>query len=523
MKRTGILQTWLIFFSIAISIALVGCDENVNDAIFDDGNSQNDYANNNNAANNGDDSNNNNDFTNNLNNNNNANNAHGDTDTGDTPIDTGDSPIDTGDAPIDTSGDDTGDPPLPDTDTLAAGQFLITLNQNYTGAPRNMIVTTDAYGTLVGDANAPLVLPSPTRSGHDFRGWFTTSAATGGDRVLSGATGTKFTESTTIYARWTTQTKRTLNDIPAYEKEVFDWVKNVRNECEVVITGSGGSGGNLIFHQLYAGGGSINWAVRWESNNTVTLQQRRQIAGMLYDGINEWIRPLMGYEDFPFGEIPVNVVGWAVQNENLVLDRQPNENIWVNSTNDGPISGYETGFICSAPRERSRFLNYYAINYTSGGHIEYVWPEAIGGRNGRFDMYLWLTQDKEGGNGSAEGGDWGFRWGNHGTNGAAMQAAASHSNNGTIHGTMTHEIGHGYGFYDWYGGPCCGCTQRNPTVYGNQSQSMMHYTYNTGIPERPGVNQFDQWQIRYYYSWVRDKSPANRWEYDPIPWVPYGN
>ncbi|MBN1760642.1 MAG: hypothetical protein JW863_20100 [Chitinispirillaceae bacterium] len=400
----------------------------------------------------------------------------------------------------------------------ALGQFSITLNQNYTGAPGNMIVQTDAYGNLTGDKNAPLVLPSPTRSGFDFRGWFTTSAATGGERVLSGATGTKFTANTTIYARWTTQTKRTLSDCPATERAHFDWLKDVRNKCEVVITGSGTSGGNLQFHQLYAGGGSINYAVRWESDQTVTLKQRRDIAGMLYDGVNEWIRPLMGYEDFPFGEIPVSVVGWTVQKESLILDKQPNELIWVSSNHEPPNSGYTTGFMCSAPRERSRFINYNTINRTSGGPNNYKWPESIGGRNGRYDMYLWLTQNKEGGNGSAEGGDWGFRWGNQGTNGAAVSAAATHSSSGSIHGTMLHEIGHSFGFYDWYGGLCCGCTQRNPNGY-KQCATMMDCTYNTGTTQNPGVNQYDQWQIRYYYTWVKSTSPADRWNYTPVPWV----
>lgn len=404
----------------------------------------------------------------------------------------------------------------------AFGQFSITLNQNYTGAPNNMIVQTDAYGNLTGNVSAPLVLPSPTRSGFDFRGWFTTSAASGGTRVLSGALGTKFTANTVIYARWTTQTKRTLGDIPAMEKEHFDWVKNTRNKCEPVITGSGASGGNLTFQQLYAGGGSINFAVRWESDQTVTLQQRQRLAAMLYDGINEWIRPLMGFEDFPFGEIPVSVVGWAVQKESLILDKQPNEIVWVNSNNESPNSGYSTGFMCSAPRERSRFLLFNTINTTSGGPGSYTWPESIGGRNGRFDKYLWLTQNKEGGNGSAEGGDWGFRWGNQGTNGDAVKAADAHNTSGSIHGTMTHELGHGFGFYDWYGGPCCGCESRNPPSYGSSSRTMMHYTYTTGTTQNPGVNQYDQWQIRYYYNWVKSTSPANRWSYTPVAWVPEG-
>jgi hypothetical protein len=309
------------------------------------------------------------------------------------------------------------------------------------------------------------------------------------------------------------------------EREHFDWVKDVRNGCEPVIRGSGGSAGNLIFHQLYAGNGSINWAVRWESDDTVSLQQRQRLAALLYDGINEWIRPLMGYEDFPFGEIPVSVAGWAVQNADLIRDRQPNETIWVNSDHRSPNSGYTTGFMTSAPQARSRFQNYNAINNTSGGHANYRWPDSIGGLNGRYDMYLWLTKNKEGGNGSAEGGDWGFRWGNQNpSTGTAITAANSHANNGSIHGTMTHEIGHAFGFYDWYGSATGNCAaggiSRNPPGYGSNSRTMMHYTYTTGTTQNPGLNQYDQWQIRYYYNWVRDTSPANRWQFTPVAWVP---
>jgi uncharacterized repeat protein (TIGR02543 family) len=406
--------------------------------------------------------------------------------------------------------------------TLSAAVYTITLNQNFTGAPGNMVVQTDDYGCLTGAMNAPLVLPSPTRDGYDFRGWFTEPAATGGTRVLSGANGTNFTANTTIYARWTTKTTRNKNQIPALEKEHFDWVKNTRNVCESVMKNSGGSAGNLTFHQIFAGNGSISWAVRWESNDTISLQERRRIAGMLYDGINEWLRPLMGYEDWPFGEIPVTVVGWAVQDAALIRDRQPNETIWVNSIHEGPVSGKITGYITSASRARSRFLNYSTINNTSGGAHLYRWADSIGGLNGRFDKYLWLTKDKEGGNGSAEGGDWGFRWGQQGpgNNGSGTAAANSHATRGLIHGTMVHEIGHSFGMYDWYGQPteACASAGRNPPGYGNSSRTMMHYTYESFV-SGDQLNQYDQWQIRYYYDWTKEISPAGRWNYTPVPWV----
>jgi uncharacterized repeat protein (TIGR02543 family) len=406
---------------------------------------------------------------------------------------------------------------------LYAQTFTITLDQNHTGAPGNMVVQTDNYGCLTGAMNATLVLPSPTRDGYDFRGWFTSPEETGGTRVLSGANGTNFTENATVYARWTTKIIRNKNQIPELEKEHFDWVKNTRNVCEPVMRNSGSSAGNLTFHQIFAGNGSISWAVRWESDDVVTLQERRRIAAMLYDGINEWLRPLMGYEDWPFGEIPVTVVGWAVQSADLIQDRQPNETIWVNSTKEAPHSGYETGFMTSASRERSRFINFNAINNTSGGAHLYRWPDSIGGLNGRFDKYLWLTKNKEGNNGSAEGGDWGFRWGQQGTgnNGAATAAANAHATRGLIHGTMVHEIGHSFGFYDWYGQPieACASAGRNPPGYGSNSRTMMHYTYETNVSGNPTLNQYDQWQIRYYYDWTKEISPASRWNYTPVEWA----
>ncbi|MDR2732847.1 MAG: InlB B-repeat-containing protein [Fibromonadaceae bacterium] len=424
---------------------------------------------------------------------------------------------------------------------LSAAQFTITLNQNYTNSPGNMVVQTDDYGCLTGAMNAPLVLPSPTRAGYDFRGWFTSQAATGGTRVLSGANGTFFTANTTIYARWTAKTTRTISDMPAMEKEHFDWVKDVRNVCEPVMQSSSlNAAGNLTFHEIFAGNGSMTWAVRWESDDTVSVQERRRIAAMLYEGINEWLRPLMGYEDWPFGEIPVTVVGWAVQDANLIRDRRPNETIWVNSDHREPKSGYTTGDIASASTARSRFENYRTINNTSGGPHLYRWPDSIGGLNGRFDKYLWLTKKKNNGVvgacGSAEGGDWGFRWGQcgPGSDGSGTAAANAQATNGTINGVMLHEIGHSFGFYDWYGSATGNCAAqdipRNPPAlngqpaYGNSSRTMMHYTYDTRVsgtspPRTEPLRQYDEWQIRYYYNWVKEISPASRWNYTPVAWV----
>ena len=78
------------------------------------------------------------------------------------------------------------------------------------------------------------------------------------------------------------------------------------------------------FMQVEAPSTLLWMGVQSDSNTS----KRQRIAAMLYDGINQWIRPLWDLRTF-LSENPVSVVGWAVQNENLILDRQPNEIIWL--------------------------------------------------------------------------------------------------------------------------------------------------------------------------------------------------
>jgi uncharacterized protein (TIGR02145 family)/uncharacterized repeat protein (TIGR02543 family) len=76
-------------------------------------------------------------------------------------------------------------------------------------------VTFNANGGTVGDTSGTTgagrdlgYLPTPTRNGYDFDGWFT--SATGGTRVTTSTfftpTSTVFTSNTTIYAHWTLKT-----------------------------------------------------------------------------------------------------------------------------------------------------------------------------------------------------------------------------------------------------------------------------------------------------------------------------
>lgn len=74
--------------------------------------------------------------------------------------------------------------------------------------PKTFTVTFDPNGGTVSPTSAvtapgggPVTMPTPTRTGYSFDGWFT--AASGGEKVLSDKT---FSQNTTIYAHWTQNT-----------------------------------------------------------------------------------------------------------------------------------------------------------------------------------------------------------------------------------------------------------------------------------------------------------------------------
>jgi uncharacterized repeat protein (TIGR02543 family) len=373
-----------------------------------------------------------------------------------------------------------------------SGSRLITLNPNG-GAVTNTTRRTDAHGFLM------LPLPTPTRDGHVFTGWFT--AATGGVRVLSGAYGRQFTADSTIFAQWTPTVQRNVTNIPANFRENFDWFKDSRHVHEAVLFNRN----NLIFDQIWAGNGTLNFAVRWDSNVVMTFEDRRLIQNLLHEEVNRWTRSLMGFEDWPFGEIQVTVIGWAVRNINVIQDRRPSERVWVNNVRRAPfgasnIPGNEGDLQPSLPDNMSRFVNFSGAN---AGTFNYP-----SGLHNRFDMYLWGTSNASGtsGMGGGAGGDWGTRMGCTQT-----RTAARANPPGAM--VLSHEIGHGFGKYDFYG--IIGIDRPYPTADGtafntgtatsNGLRSVMVVGGGTNVP-----SVYDEWKIRYYWNWVRQDGAATR-------------
>lgn len=110
-----------------------------------------------------------------------------------------------------------------------AGQYVVTFDYNYTGAPESALTATTVNGSLV-------YLPEAERSGYTLSGWFT--EAENGTQIT---TATTFAENTTVYAQWTAvvtdEGDNQVNNAPTeqVQKEgaVFiDWIKDEQSPDE---------------------------------------------------------------------------------------------------------------------------------------------------------------------------------------------------------------------------------------------------------------------------------------------------
>jgi hypothetical protein len=62
----------------------------------------------------------------------------------------------------------------------------------------------------------------------------------------------------------------------------------------------------------------LNYCVRWNSTDSVTAEQRASIKSSLQKNLPAWFEGLYGFMGFPYDNITVDVVGWAVQDKSLL-------------------------------------------------------------------------------------------------------------------------------------------------------------------------------------------------------------
>lgn len=129
---------------------------------------------------------------------------------------------------------------------------------------------------------------------------------------------------------------------------------------------------------------------------------------------------MYGFDNFPFSNIEVKVVGWAVRDKNLLQGSTSGLDIYTNKDAEGIP---ECAPVCG------RMFNQNDLSYKN----------CPGGADRHYDQSLWLTD----GLGGGFGGDWGQRIGRE----YFMNAIDS----ANIH-ILLHEMGHTFGlddFYDW--------------------------------------------------------------------------
>lgn len=130
---------------------------------------------------------------------------------------------------------------------------------------------------------------------------------------------------------------------------------------------------------------SINYCVRWESDTTVTKDQRDQINSAVGAQWAKWFEWTTGYDNFPYSNISVQVVGWAVKDASLLEGDTSDITVYTDTDVDGIVQCAEA---CG---------RYF--------HVDGDYSGCEAGEAGHYDQSLWLTDDIEGGT----GGDWGQR------------------------------------------------------------------------------------------------------------------
>lgn len=273
------------------------------------------------------------------------------------------------------------------------------------------------------------------------------------------------------------QSKITINDMPSEYQYAADWIWQNRVVAEQSTVRR-----NTIFDQIIAGNGTLNYVVKWQSYKTVTLEQRRAFETMLENAVNDWTDWLVGYENWPYDHIDVKIVGWAVIDKNVMQDLQPDEIVY--DTTIPYDSSFDTSngveeipnVVAEPPAELSRLEHFSDPNY-----------EYPGGLDKRFDMCMWATQGFPAIGGC--GGDWGQR--------LSDNAYLNMIDGSGLH-VFEHELGHGFGMTDFYGGE--GEKDGFPPggFPGGENSLMM-----AGSAMK--ITDFDGWELRYFWTKIKDE------------------
>ncbi len=212
---------------------------------------------------------------------------------------------------------------------------------------------------------------------------------------------------------------------------------------------------NYGWDQVMANRGYVNYCVRWDSPASVTAAQRDAIHAALQRQFKKWMDVMAGHNAWPYTDVPVRVVGWAVRDRAQLQWTDNSVDVYVGDIRENAPQ-------CAPPC--GRFFN-------QGG----TYPNCPGGVARHYDMSLWLTA----GMGGGAGGDWGQRMGS--------EYFMNNINASNMH-ILLHEIGHTFGlddFYDW-----------TPTGVGG-------FLMKAGSASQ--ITEFDAWMLRDFWRHVKNR------------------
>jgi hypothetical protein len=213
--------------------------------------------------------------------------------------------------------------------------------------------------------------------------------------------------------------------------------------------------GNYGWDQVMANGGYVNYCVRWDSSAPVSADLRDRVHAALQRQVKKWMDTMVGHNGWPYADVPVRVVGWAVRDRAQLQWSDSSVDIYVNDIRENAPQCAEG---CG------RFFN------QSGQY-----PRCPGGLARHYDQSLWLTA----GMGGGAGGDWGQRIGS--------EYYVNALNQENIH-ILLHELGHTYGlddFYDW-----------TPTGVGG-------FLMKAGSAS--SITEFDKWMFRDWWRHLKSR------------------
>lgn len=209
---------------------------------------------------------------------------------------------------------------------------------------------------------------------------------------------------------------------PEPPADVADWVQE---SWDAQLGNNIESRQAWLLDSVIQGEGQINLCVRWGATSAPSATVKSQLASSVEEWFNDWFRALGDHDCFPYGDgITTKITGWAVKpgNEAWVNDLGPEVKVYTQTDGEGEPK---------CPDACSFFSNW-----------DHDFSGCPDGEEFHTDYWIWVDDQLPGGGGAAAvGGDWGLRMPV-----AAFVNALGKSGSNVIE----HEIGHGFGFQDYY-------------------------------------------------------------------------